>query len=326
MNSGQIDRQGGRRLWPGWLDRRVVLASLMVLGLAGWRYGWPPRSRETAVYPLEEIDWYTAARIAPETTQPAGGGRWVYLLEGSLSEGNQPSFDLERTRYRTWDMYGDSELVRIRREIFQELVFPDLAGRRFHAGVFWVDVHVGHEGAPAEPYDPALAYSVLLMCDSSQRYEDAAELIIDLNRNRDLTDDPVIKLSDLWSHEDQNTAAQLTWFDRIFPPVVLSRGVCRRNDDETLPTEVQAVASLRVTYYDDQPEPDRLALVFLPTSYRKGQITDRGEPRDVLIFPMAPRFGRFHGPSSRTWSISDGGAFRYHAAEWKYDRGEFWVT
>jgi hypothetical protein len=325
MNSGEIDRPGERRLWPGRLNWRVVLALLIVLGLAGWRYGWPPHSRETTVYPLDEIDLYTVARIAPESIQPAGGGRCVYLLEGSLPEGNPPSFDLEHTRYGTSDMHGDPELVRIRREIFPGLVFPDLAGRRFHAGVFWVDVHVGHEGAPAEPYDPALAYSVLLMCDSSQRYEDAAELIIDLNRNRDLTDEPVIKLSDVWSHEDQNTAAQLTWFVRVFPPVVLSRGVCRHTDGETLAADVQAVPSLSVTYHGDQSEPDRLYLGCLPTSYLKGRITSRGEPRDVLIFPLAPRFGRFDGPSSKSWSISEGGTFyRYHAAEWKYDRGEFW--
>jgi hypothetical protein len=71
--------------WKRQRIRHVVLALLMVLGLAGWRYGWPPRSRETTVYPLEEIDWYTAARLAPESIQPAGGGRYVYLLEGSLS-------------------------------------------------------------------------------------------------------------------------------------------------------------------------------------------------------------------------------------------------
>ncbi len=325
MNSAEIDRQGERRLWPGRLNWRVVLALLMVLVLAGWRYGWPPRSRETTVYPLEEIDWYTAAQMAPGSISPDSGGRFVYLLEGSVSEGNRPAFDLEHTRYGARDMYGAPELVQIRRDIFQELVFPDLAGRRFHAGVFWVDLHVGHGDASAEPYDPGLAYSVLLMCDPSQRYEEAAELIIDLNRNRDLTDDPVIKLSDVWSHEDQNTAAQLAWFVRVFPPVMLSRGVCRRADDQPLPADVQAVPSLSVTYYEDQSEPDRLRLGFLPTSYRKGRITSQGEPRDVVLFPLAPRFGRFDGPSSRSWSISDGGTFRrFQAAEWRYDRGAFW--
>jgi hypothetical protein len=137
------------------------------LGIAGWRYGWPARSWETTVYPLEIIDWQTAARHAPQcigSSSGDGGGRTVFLVEGLLDESKKPVFDFERAKHY------DSEFVCLRREILQDLVLPDLSGRRFRGGVFWIDMPAEHGDAMAQPLDPALAYSALLTCDTSRRH------------------------------------------------------------------------------------------------------------------------------------------------------------
>jgi hypothetical protein len=311
-------RRRKRRLWPRWLKRRVVLVLLIVLGVVGWRYGWPTRSLETTVCPLEEIDWQTAARLAPQCIGSAWGARNVLLVEGSLDEEKKPAFDLRNMRY------SDSEFVRVRRDILRELVLPDLSGRRFRAGVFWVDTPSGDGDTPAQPYHPAMAYSVLLMCDPSQRYEDAAELVIDVNRNRDLTDDPVVMLSDMWSDEDENTRAKLNWFVRVFEPVTLSRIAHGQVGGEALPATVRSVPTLTVTYYTGEREPDRLGLAFSPTSYRTGRITSSGVTQDVVIAPDSTRLGRFDGPAPSSWNIGDDRIYRYPLTAWAYERGTFW--
>jgi hypothetical protein len=243
-----------------------------------------------------------------------GGARSVFLVEGSLDEEKKRAF--ENTTY------ADSEFVRLRRDILQELVLPDLSGRCFRAGVFWVDTPAGYGNAGAEPGDPAQAYSVLLMCDPLQRYEDVAELVVDMNRNRDLTDDPVLVLSDTWSHEDENTRAKYQWFARAFDPVTLSR--VADVDGETLPATVQAVPTLTVTYYDTEPEPHRVDLKFSPSSYRMGRIKRGGVAQEFVISPDATRLGRFDGPVLTSWNIGDDGIHSYHLTAWTYERGTFW--
>jgi hypothetical protein len=182
-----------------------------------------------------------------------------------------------------------------------------------------------HDDVAAEALDPALAYSVLLMCESSQRWEDAAELIVDLNRNRDLTDDPVMLLCEAWSHREERPRIELHWFTRVFDPVTLRRTAPGQAGGETLPAIVRAVPSLRVTYRKGESDPDRLSLGFSPTSYRKGQLTDGGITRDVVISPDDTRFGRFDGPTHGCWNITDGDWInRYPLTTWNYDRGAFW--
>ena len=63
-----------RRLWPRWLELRVVVALLLLFALAAWRYGWPARSWETTVCPLEELGWQEAARLVDELDVKAVAG------------------------------------------------------------------------------------------------------------------------------------------------------------------------------------------------------------------------------------------------------------
>ncbi|MBL7044535.1 MAG: hypothetical protein ISR77_38265 [Pirellulaceae bacterium] len=310
-----------RRLWPRWLKLRVVLALLVVLGYAGWRHGWPARSWETTVCPLEDIDWQTAARLTPQclgSAWGACGARRVFLVEGSLDELKEPVLDLEGTSHR------DTEFVRLCGDILQELTLPDLSGRRFHAGVFWVDMPAERGDALVQSLDPALSYTVALMFDPSQRHEDAAELIVDLNRNRDLTDDPVMTLSDVWSHEDENTRAKFKWFVRAFEPITLSRTARGRVGGETLPATVRALPTLSVTYRDGTLDLDRLNLSMSPISYRKGRITSGDVTEDIVISPNDTRFGRFGGPTLVAWSTAHDGIARQPLTAWTYERGTFW--
>ena len=310
-----------RRLWPRWLNLRVVLVLLSVLAFAGWRYGWPARSWETTVCPLEEINWQEAVRLAPKCISPGSvsGARGVLLAEGSIDESGSPVFDLEQT----W--YIDPAIISSRREILSGLELPDLSGRWFRVGVFWVDMAAEHDGAAAGALDPAKAYSVLLMCPKSKRWEDAAELIVDLNRNRDLTDDPALPLSEVWSHEDENTRAELNWFVRVFAPITLLRADSDRVGDETLPTSVRAVPALKVTYHKGELDSYRLpGLAFYPTSFRTGQLTDDGATQTVVISPDRTRFGRFDGPALGCWSIDGGRVTRSPITAWNYERGAFW--
>ena len=131
---------------------RAIFVLLIVLGIVGWRYGWPARSWETTVCPLEEIDWQTAVRLCPQCIGSASGdcgARSVFLVEGSLDEEKKPVLDLENTRY------GDPQFARLCRNILQELVFPDLSGRCFRVGVFWVDTPAGYGDAVTQAHDPA---------------------------------------------------------------------------------------------------------------------------------------------------------------------------
>ena len=171
---------------------------------------------------------------------------------------------------------------------------------------------------------PRRRICVLLMCDSSQRYEDAAKLVIDANRNRDLTDDPVVALSDVWSHADENTAAELNWFVRVFEPVTLTRVAHEQAGGETLPATVRAVPTLTVTYYNGELEPDRMRLELSPATYRRGRITSGEVTQDVVISPDSTRLGRFDGPAPAAWNIGEDGNCRDPLTAWTYQRGTFW--
>ena len=151
--SAKKQRRYERRPWPRWPKWRVILVLILVLGIVGWRYGWPARSWETTVCPLEEIDWQMAV-LLPQCLGSgwSSGARNVFLTEGSLDEGKKPVLDLENTRY------GDSESVRLYRDILHGLVLPNLSGQCFLAGVFWVDTPAGNGDAVAQPYDPAPAH------------------------------------------------------------------------------------------------------------------------------------------------------------------------
>lgn len=300
--------------------RRVVLALLLVLGIAGWRYGWPARSWETKVYPLEEIEWRTAAQLAPRcfgSAYGAGSARNAWLVEGSLGEAEKPAFDFKSLRYMP------AESARIYRESVQELVLPGLSGRSFRAGIFWVDEPAGY-GVAQQAYAPTAAYAVLLMCDLSKRIEEAAELIVDTNRNRDLTDDPVMKLSNVWRHDDGNPPADLKWHVRIFEPITLARDADARAAAEGMPATVRAVPTLTVTYYNGQPTPDKVNLEFSPASFRKGRITRGRAVQDVVITPDRTRLGCFNGPSPASWTIGGDDYPRFPLTAWVYERGTFW--
>ena len=106
---GKKRGRGKRRLWPRWAKPRVVVALLILLTYSGWRYGWPPRSWETTVCPLEEVQWQEAARLAPECISPGSvgdGSRNVLLAPGSLDQSRNPVFDLEHASY------VDAEVIR----------------------------------------------------------------------------------------------------------------------------------------------------------------------------------------------------------------------
>lgn len=310
-----------RRPRPRWARLRVVVVLLLLLVLAGWRYGWPARSWETTVSALEELGWQEAARLVPRCISAesvTGGARGVLLAEGSLDERGNSVFDLDRASYI------DPEILPLRRDVLSGLELPDLSGRRFRAGVFWVDMPAEYEDEPGDALDAALVYSVLLTCDESERWEDAAELIVDLNRNRDLTDDPVMTLSQAWSHEDENTRAKLNWSVRVFEPIALSRRAPRPVDEEAPAVSVRALPTLHVTYYNGEPEADRLHLALCPTSYRKGRLIDGGRTREVVISPDRTRFGRFDGPWPTCWRVDGDWTGRSPLTAWRYERGTFW--
>ena len=319
--SGPIEerRPRPRRRWSWQTRFRVALIVLLLLVLAGWRYGWPPRSMETTVTPLEEIGWLEAARLCPECINPEStAARHVILSPGSLDESGKPVFDLDQSTL------ADRAVLPLRRQMIPELKLPDLGGKRFYTGVFWVDMPASHEGTPADKLDPASAYGVLLSCKSAQRWEETAELIIDLNRNRDLTDDPVMAISDVWSHKDEDLYTESDWFVRVFEPVKLARAASGQADAENLPDTVDAVPGFQVSYRQKDGEMEGLDLAFFPTSFRRGRLKDAGTMREVIITPDSTRFGRFDGPEPSCLCV-DGGWLEEHLfVDWNYDRGRFW--
>ena len=246
------------------------------------------------------------------------GARGVQIVEGSLDEAGRPVFDTPRA-WMTEPAVGP-----VRAEILPKLHLPDLAGKRFRAGVFWLDMPAEYEGEPADALDPAAAYAVLLTCDASGRWEEAAELIVDLNRNRDLRDDPVMALSDVWSHEDENTRAKLNWFVRVFEPVELRRSTPEQGAPDVMPATAWALPAINVCYYEGMQEPDRLHLAFCPTSFRRGRLADGDVMREVVIVPDRTRLGRFDGPTPECLPVGGGRHPRSMLTAWHFDRGTFW--
>lgn len=309
-----------RRWWPRWLKLRYVLAGLILLGYAGWRYGWPATEPcQPIVCPLEEIGWLEAARLEPQcVADPTVGAssRYVYLAHGSLDPTGKPVFELQQPGI-------DQKTIAARNEIVPTLKLPNLAGRRFLAGVVWVDLPAEYEDDSGEGRDPALGHAVLLTCDESRTWEEAAELIVDLNRDRDLTDDRVMKLSDAWSRDDENSDRGYKWHIRVFDPVALARTADAAPADAALPATVEALPLLRVTYRDDVLEQDRSSLAFCPTSYRRGRIETNGVVGTFLVGPDGTRFGRYDGPGPRLWTI-EGNPPVGSLAVWNCDRGTFW--
>lgn len=314
-----IEKPEPRHRWrPRWLTRRVVLALLLLLGLAGWRYGWPPRSWETTVYPLEEIGWLEAAQLTPEIITPAvmgGGARNALLAEGSLDSKGNPVFEVKPGKR------FNPAIAPLYDKILPEFRLPSLAGKHFRAGVFSINTLAEEGSNLAAQLDPAVAWNILLMCDESSRWEEAGELIIDLNRNRDLTDDPVMTLSDVWSHEIRNERIGFNWFFRVFDTLELSSTVSRQDSSEATLAKVEILPALMMAYWEGEPEPDRIHLAIYPTSFRKGRLTRGGQLKDVVITPDPARFGRFDGPLSGIFPV-DGGQ-RWDTT-WNYSRGTFW--
>lgn len=309
-----------RKRWSRSFKLRLTLAILLLLGLIGWRYGWPSRSWETTVCPLEEIGWEEAVRLNSGCMDPGSvnGSRGVQLAEGSLDEGGRPVFDTPRA-WMTEPAVGP-----LRTEILAKLHLPDLVGKRFRAGVFWLDMPAEYEGEPADALDPAAAYAVLLMCDAFKQWEEAAELIVDLNRNRDLSDDPVMAISDVWSHEDENARAKLNWFVRVFEPVELRRSAAGKKAPEGMPATARALPAINVCYYEGVQEPDRLHLAFCPASFRRGRLTDGDVTQEIVIAPDRTRFGRFDGPTPECLPVGGGWHPRSMLTAWQFDRGTFW--
>lgn len=309
-----------RKRWSRSFKLRLALVVFLLLGLVGVRYGWPSRSWETTVCPLEEIGWEEAARLNSGCIDPGSvsGARGVQLAEGSLDEGGRSVFDIPRA-WMTEPAVGP-----IRTEILPKLHLPDLAGKRFRAGVFWLDMPAEYEGEPADALDPAAAYAVLLMCDASKQWEEAAELIVDLNRNRDLSDDPVMAISDVWSHEDENTDAKLNWFVRVFEPVELRRSTTEQGAPDVMPATARALPAINVCYYEGVQEPDRLHLAFCPAFFRRGRLADGDVMREVVVAPDRTRFGRFDGPTPECLPVGGGWHPRSMLTAWRFDRGAFW--
>ncbi|NLE38919.1 MAG: hypothetical protein GX621_12920 [Pirellulaceae bacterium] len=311
-------RRGWRRLVPRWRTLRYVLVVLILLGYAGWRYGWPTQTWETTVCPLEEIGWEEAVRLAPAciSSLAISGVRHVALADGTLDDGGEPRFDLSQRSFI------DREMLPLRDEILPQLKLPDMTGRRFRAGIFSVDVADEHGEAADKSIDPTLVYGVVVSCDESKRWEEGAELIVDLNRNRDLTDDPVMTLSDIWSHEEEYSNLGMKEYYRVFDPVELSRTVSGRNDDSPLPPTVRAIPKIEIVAYDDETKPTELHLAFCPASYRKGRLGVGDQARDVIVAPDRIRLGRFDGPSvcsyevkaERSWGV---------VTQWRHQRGVF---
>ena len=310
-----------RRCFPWKTLFAIFLVMPIVLASIVWRIGWPPKSWETTVTPLEEISWLEAVRQRADCIQPdsaGGSGRTVLLSPGTLDKSGKPIFDLSQKTFI------DRGVLALRKSILPELKLPELAGKQFHAGVFWVDLPAQHEGEPADNLDPAAAYSVLLMCPKSERWEQAAQLIVDLNRNRNLTDDPVMELSGVWSHRSENPYADLEWYVEVFDPVELSRTLVEQQEPEDLPGTVGAVPALQVTYQEGDEEVQDLALAFFPVSLRKGKVLDAGVVKDVIITPDRTRFGRFNGPLPGCWALDGTWIERSCITEWDYERGTFW--
>jgi hypothetical protein len=316
----EVQERRPRRRWP-WRSRfRLAAVVLVVLGVAGWRYGWPPRSWQTTVCRLEEIDWLEAARLRPECISPDSqyGARNVLLAPGELGESGVPVFDLSQ---KSWI---DRGILSLRRKMIPQLRFPDLAGKKFRAGVFWVDVPAEHLEEPAGALDPAAAYGVLCMCAASESWHEAAELIVDLNRNRDLTDDPVMTLSDVWSHEDENEYTERKWYVRVFDSIELARTVSGDESVEELPATVAAIPALQVTDQQDDGEEDQLDVAFFPTSYRRGQLIAGDDTHDVVIAPDRTWLGCYVGPAPGCWCVDEGWLGYSPLTAWKYERGCFW--
>ena len=306
-----------RKRWSRSFKVRLTLALLLLLGLVGFRYGWPSRSWETTVCPLEEIGWEEAVRLNSGCIDPGsvGSARNVQLAEGSLDESGKPVFHTPPG----WKI--DLAVGPLRTAILPKLHLPDLAGKRFRAGVFWLDMPAEYAGEPADALDPAAAYAVLLMCDASRHWEEAAELIVDLNRNRDLRDDPVMAISDVWSGGGENARAKLNWFIRVFKPVELRRSAAGQKAPEGIPAAARALPAINVYYYEGVQEPDRLDLAFCPTSFRRGRLTDGGVTREIVIAPDRTRFGRFDGPTSECWPGGGGWHPRSMLTAWRFERG-----
>ena len=307
-----------RRWWPRRLTRRVALALLLLLGLAGWQYGWPPRSWETTVYPLEEIGWLEAARLTPAIITPGtlgGGARHALLAEGVLDSSGNPRFEVDP------DTYVAPSIAPLYDKILPNLRLPNLAGKHFRAGVFSIDTSAEDKDELATQLDPAAAWNVLLMCDDSKPWEEAAELVIDLNRNRDLTDDPVMTRSDAWSNEFKNTRVGYNWFYRVFDTLELSRTTSEHDDSETTLAKVEILPALMVAYWEGDSAPDRVYLAIYPTFFRKGRLGAGSQVKDVVITPDPGRFGRFSGHMSGIFPV-DGG--RRSDPTWNYSRGTFW--
>lgn len=308
-----------KRRFPWRVFLALFLVMPLLLALIVWRIGWPPRSWETTVTHLEEISWLDAAKLRADCIQPdaAYGSRTVLLSPGSLDKSGRPVFNLSQ------ETFIDRGVLALRKSILPELKLPDVTGMQFQAGVFWIDVPAQYEGESADNLDPAAAYSVLLTCPESERWEDAAELVVDLNRNRDLSDDPAMTISDAWSHEDENLYASLHWSIRVFDSVRFSRASTEEEMPAGLPPSVEAIPAIQVTYRDSD-EPDDLSLAFFPASFRKGQVADAGVVKDAIITPDRTRFGRFNGPQSGCWALDGSWTERFCITQWNYERGTFW--
>lgn len=308
-----------RRRFPWKVFLALFMAMPLVLAVVVWRIGWPAKSWETTVTPLEQISWFDAVKLRSDCIQPDGaqGGRSVLLAHGTLDNSGKPVFDFDD------EPFGNQRILALRRTLIPELRLPDLSGKQFYAGVFWVDLPAEYEGEPADSLDPAAAYSVLLMCPDSKRWEETAELVVDLNRNRDLSDDPVMAVSRAWLSEGANPDANIRWSSRVFGTINLSRTPTEEETPADLPASVDAIPAFQV-FYSDSDEFHSLALSLFPAFFRQAWLDNNGTMKIVIITPDATRFGRYDGPYIGALPVDGSWFERAPLTEWSYERGTFW--
>ena len=294
----------------------MAIVVLLLLSVGAWRFGWPPRSMETVVTRLEKITWLEAARLQPSCIpRSLSAGRQVPLLPGSLDEKGKPVFDAAKATFT------EPGTLPARQKILSELMLPDLAEKSFYAGVFWVDMPPDHAPEELEKLEPAQAYAVLLACDKTRRWEQAAQLVLDLNRNRDLTDDPVMTISSLWA--DKVEFFDSKWFLRAFKQIELRRDVLGQDPAGDLPASVDVVPLLNASYPLEGETPNSIELAFLPASFRRGKVPVDGSLTDVVIVPDPSRLGRFDGSSVEFRGLGSDWYISSSDFDWQYDRGYF---
>jgi hypothetical protein len=286
---------------------RYVLVLLLILGYAGYRYGWPEKpERVASVVQLEEISWEEALELVGDLR----GSRYIRLTPGEADADGTVAFRLEEIpiskNYTMRDTHSD---------IISSLQIEGDVNCQYYAGVLWIDL----EDASADN-----GYAVLIRCEKTKAWEEGVELIIDMNRNLQLTDDPVLSFFDAWSDSKTIAGNGMRTEKRIFPSVQLTR----LESKEGLPGSVEAIPCISF-YYEKGTRflSDRISLEFAPTSYRRGTIvSEEGRSFDAVISPDRAVFGQFGNAYAFYNEIAEEQQrdSTWFLGQWKSEGDEFW--